>query len=57
MFNVPCSESHPKGHKFNAQYYILYIIYYINDIFIAISDWRREVADRENTDEQVAGAF
>jgi hypothetical protein len=40
MFHV--LKALPKGHKFNAQYYI-------NDILVAISDWRRQTGDHGRT--------
>jgi hypothetical protein len=37
-FHVPCSESPPEG----AQIQCTILYYYINDIMVAISDWRRQ---------------
>jgi hypothetical protein len=38
IFHVSCSESHPKG----AQIQCTILLYYTNDIVVAISDWRRK---------------
>jgi hypothetical protein len=44
-FHVPCSESRPEG----AQIQCTILYYYINDILVAISDWRRQTgATRPN---------
>jgi hypothetical protein len=37
-FHVPCSESPPEG----AQIQCTILYYYINEILVAISDWRRQ---------------
>jgi hypothetical protein len=39
-FHVPCSESPPEGAQIQCT--IFTILYYTNDILVAISDWRRQ---------------
>jgi hypothetical protein len=45
LFHVPCSESPPEG----AQIQCTILYYYINDILVAISNWRRQTGQTWQT--------
>jgi hypothetical protein len=44
-FHVPCSQSPPEG----AQIQCTILYYYINDILVAILDWRRQTGEHGRT--------